>query len=57
MRRLKDFAAIRDFFSDREIEELQAAVDARREAHEAREEASPADPVARPFGSAGSERA
>ena len=30
MRRLRDFAAIRDFFGDREIDELQAAIDARR---------------------------
>ena len=34
MRRLRDFAAIRYFLSEREIEELQAAADARREARE-----------------------
>ena len=32
MRRLRDFASIADFFSAREIDELQAAIDARREA-------------------------
>ncbi len=30
VRRLRDFAAIRDFFSEREIDELQAAAYARR---------------------------
>ena len=30
---LRDFSSINDFFSDREIDELQAAIDARREAH------------------------
>ena len=32
VRRLRDFAAIRDFLSDREIEKLQVAADERREA-------------------------
>lgn len=32
MRRLRDFASIADFFGDREIDELQAAIDARRKA-------------------------
>ena len=44
VRRLKDFAAIRDFFGDREIDELQAAVDARRQARA---------PGVRPTGGAG----
>ena len=30
--RLRDFASIADFFTDREIDDLQAAADARREA-------------------------
>ena len=33
VRRLRDFASINDFLSDREIDELQAAIDARRGAH------------------------
>jgi hypothetical protein len=37
-KRLRDFESIAAFFSDREIEELQAAVDARREARAARTE-------------------
>jgi len=44
MRRLRDFAAILDFLSDREIEELQAAAAARREARTSRA----ADPEAEP---------
>jgi hypothetical protein len=32
MRRLRDFDSIAAFFSDREIDDLQAAVDSRREA-------------------------
>ncbi len=33
---MRDFASIDSFFSDREIDELQAAVDARREARAVR---------------------
>ena len=40
--RLRDFASINSFFSDREIDELQAAADARREARAPR----PDDPEA-----------
>ena len=40
MRKSRDFAAIRAFFGDREIDELQAAADERREARALR----PADP-------------
>ncbi len=36
MRRLRDFASIADFFSAREIDELQAAIDVRREARAGR---------------------
>ena len=40
MRRLRDFASIADFFSDREIDELQAAIDSRREARAGRRDVS-----------------
>ncbi|MDP8901670.1 MAG: hypothetical protein M3N33_11130 [Actinomycetota bacterium] len=36
MKRRRDFASITAFFSDREIDELQAAADARREARAGR---------------------
>ncbi len=44
VRRLRDFAAIREYFSDRETDELQAAIDARREARTG----DPAPPEPRP---------
>jgi len=44
VRKLRDFASIVAFLSDREIDELQAAIDARREARA---------PEARPTGGAG----
>jgi hypothetical protein len=45
VRRLRDFASIAAFFSEREIEELQAAIDARREARMGRQ-GGPAKPAA-----------
>ena len=49
MGRLRDFESINAFFDDREIDELQADIDARREAHAARSDgpeakADPGDP-------------
>ncbi len=41
VRRLRDFASIAHFFSDREIEELQAAIDARRQARAVRPDEPP----------------
>jgi hypothetical protein len=41
VRRLRDFDSIAHFFSDREIEELQAAIDARREARAIRPDVPP----------------
>jgi hypothetical protein len=41
--RLRDFASMADFFSDREIDELQAAIDARRESSAARSDGPEAD--------------
>ncbi|CAA9401688.1 MAG: hypothetical protein AVDCRST_MAG01-01-1072 [uncultured Rubrobacteraceae bacterium] len=52
MRRLRDFQSIRDFCSDREIDELQAAVDARREARARRAE-DPGPPAPEPRTRAG----
>lgn len=45
VRRLRDFDSVARFFSDREIEEIQAAVDARREARAVRSGDPPAAPV------------
>ena len=41
VRRLRDFESIARFFSDREIEELQAAIDARRQARTVRPDEPP----------------
>ncbi len=45
MRRLRDFAGIVAMLSDREIDEMQAAIDARREARAT--QAQPTGPVGR----------
>jgi hypothetical protein len=47
MKRLRDFASIVAVFSDREIDKLQAAIDARREARARRR--SDDDPHAAPM--------
>lgn len=47
--RLRDFASIAAFFSDREIDEIQAAIDARRETRARRaEDPAPPTPGTRP---------
>ena len=38
VKRLRDFESIAAYFSEREIDELQAAIDARREARAARDD-------------------
>ena len=48
VRRLRDFAGIAVFFSDREIDEIQATVDARREARAARPDDPPEAGVSQP---------
>jgi hypothetical protein len=56
MRRLRDLKSIAAFFSEREIDELQAGIDARREARAARGDTSrdgsptQADPAVTPEG-------
>jgi len=45
---LRDFDSIADFFSEREVDELQAAIDARREARAGRLEDVAPPPLSEP---------